>query len=105
VKHVTLELSHNSSLKQLAMSLQHHLKVVSPREDGKEEEGSANIRVHRAHVWSSAGFAVFDGVVIPKDTPLGQYSLVIRDVTAKLNVKERLQTLYVPIDVLPIEAF
>ena len=104
VKHVTLELSHNSTLKQLAMSLQHHLKV-SPREDGKEEDRSANIRVHRAHVWSSAGYAVFDGVVIPKDTPLGQYSLSIRDVTAKLNVKERLQTLYVPIDVLPIEAF
>jgi hypothetical protein len=56
-------------------------------------------------VWSTAGFAVFDGVSIPKDTPLGQYSLAIRDVTAKLNVKERLPTLYVPVDVLPSEAF
>jgi hypothetical protein len=104
VKHVTLELSHNSTLKQLTMSLKLHIKV-SPREDGNEDDGSAMIRVDRANVWSTAGFAVFDGVSIPKDTPLGQYSLAIRDVTAKLNVKERLPTLYVPVDVLPSEAF
>jgi hypothetical protein len=98
VKHVVLELSHNSSLKPLTISLQLHLQ-------SSQEEGSGLLRVDRVHVWSTAGFASFDGIVIPKDTPLGQYSLAIRDVTAKLNVKERLPTMYVPIDVLPVEAF
>jgi hypothetical protein len=58
-----------------------------------------------ASVWSERGVATFEGVALPGDVRTGQYSIAIRDVTARLAVRERMPTVYVPVDVLPPECW
>ena len=58
-----------------------------------------------ASAWSERGLAAFEGVALPSEARPGQYSIAIRDVTARLAVRERMPTVYVPVDVLPPECW
>ena len=63
------------------------------------------MRTSRAQAWSERGVAAFEGITLPAEVVPGQYTLAVRDVTARLAVRERMPVVYVPVDVLPPEAF
>jgi hypothetical protein len=78
-------------------------KPASPRVTNQPRVGVRGIVL--ASAWSARSAAVFEGVALPADVRPGQYSLAVRDVTARLAVRERMATVYVPVDVLPPECW
>ena len=79
------------------------LMPASPRASNQPRAGVRGVVLSSA--WSREGVAAFEALGVPADVKPGQYSLAVRDVTARLAVRERLPTVYVPVDVLPKEVF